>query len=308
MDYFIYILTNIMLPIFLVILAGAVLSRRANLDVKNMTKLQMNLLIPVMLFTKIYDSDLEASLVLMVTIITSLAIGVSYVLSFVLSKILRFTKQETSVFMNTASFFNSGNFSLPLMNLLYSNPLAVSIQAIIMLVQSILLFTTGVYVAGAGRRSSLDTLKYIFKMPLIYAIVTAFVLKNLNINIYHPVKESLNLIALGYSSIAIITLGAQLGKIQIRFSNYKIFLSNFIRLIVGPLIALIFVMLFGISGLAAQVLIIALGAPTAVNVVLTSIELDNEPEFASQAVFSSTLLASITMSFVIFMVFKYIPV
>lgn len=108
MDYFIYILTNIMLAIFLVILAGAVLSRRVNLDVKNMTKLQMNLLIPVMLFTKIYDSDLEASLVLMVTIITSLAIGVSYVLSFVHSKILRFTKQETSVFMNTASFFNSG--------------------------------------------------------------------------------------------------------------------------------------------------------------------------------------------------------
>lgn len=153
----------------------------------------------------------------------------------------------------------------------------------------------------------MDTLKYIFKMPLIYAIVTAFVLKNLNINIYHPVKESLNLIALGYSAIAIITLGAQLSKIQIRFSNYKIFLSNFIRLIIGPLIALVLVRLFGVTGLAAQVLIIALGAPTAVNVVLTSIELDNEPEFASQAVFSSTLLASITMSFVIFMVFKYIP-
>ena len=111
-----------------------------------------------------------------------------------------------------------------------------------------------------------------------------------------------------FAALAIITLGAQLTQIKVNFSNAKVYISNILRLLVSPLVAYLWVMFLGIQGLTAQVLVIGLGAPTAVNVVIASIELDNEPEFASQAVFTSTLLASITLSLVIFLVFKFIPI
>lgn len=63
----------------------------------------------------------------------------------------------------------------------------------------------------------------------------------------------------------------------------------------------------GLHGIIASILVIGLGAPTAVNVVLTSIELDNEPEFASQAVFTSTILSMITINLVIMAAFTLIP-
>jgi len=308
LDYFFYILNNVMLPIFLLILAGAVLNIVLKFDIKTLSGLLFNLLIPVMLFLKVYDSDLDGSIVLNVVIAVSLTIFIMYIISFLVSKVFRFSKSETSVFINSSTFFNSGNFSLPLMQLLFNNPFVISVQAIIMLVNSILFFTTGVLTAGAGERGIKATLTYIIKMPLMYAIALAFILKNLDIKIYPPIMESLNLIATGYSALAIITLGAQLTQIRVKFLNFKIYLSNFLRLIISPIVAYFLVQLLGITGITAQVIVIAMGAPTAINVVLTSIQMDNEPDFASQAVFSSTLLASITMSLVIFMVFKYMPV
>lgn len=308
MDYFFYILNNVMLPIFLLILAGAVLNIVLKFDIKTLSGLLFNLLIPVMLFLKVYDSDLDGSIVLNVIIAVSLTIFIMYIISFLVSKVFRFSRSETSVFINSSTFFNSGNFSLPLMQLLFNNPFVISVQAIIMLANSILFFTTGVLTAGAGERGIKATLTYIIKMPLMYAITLAFILKNLDIKIYPPIMESMNLIATGYSALAIITLGAQLTQIKVKFLNFKIYLSNFLRLIISPAVAYFLVQLLGITGITAQVIVIAMGAPTAINVVLTSIQMDNEPDFASQAVFSSTLLASITMSLVIFMVFKYMPV
>lgn len=307
MEYFFFILTNIMLPIFLVILSGAVVNIILKLDIKTLTKLMFNLLIPVMLFMKIYESDLDASVAFDVIIITSGTMFTIYLISFFLSKIFKFSKSEASVFINSSTYFNSGNFSLPLMQLLFNNPFVISIQAIVLLTSSILFFTTGVITAGAGERGIRKTIQYILKLPLLYVMVFALILKNIDIQIYNPIKDALNLISNGFSTIAIITLGAQLSQIKVNLSNIKIYLSNFIRLLGAPIVAYLLVTLFGVQGLVAQVLIIGSGAPTAINVVLTSIEMDNEPEFASQAVFSSTLLASITMTFVIFMVFKYIP-
>ena len=66
-------------------------------------------------------------------------------------------------------------------------------------------------------------------------------------------------------------------------------------------------MILGIEGITAQVLVIAMGAPTAVNVALTSIEFDNKPEFASQAVLTSTALSAVTMTLVIIFVQTVIP-
>lgn len=308
MDYFFYIISNVMLPIFLIIITGAIMNIRFKLDINTLSKLHFNLLVPVLLFVKIYESDVEKSIIGQVTIVTAGSIGVIYLIALIIAKFFKYTKSETSVFINSSSFFNGGNFSLPLIFLLFNSPQAVSIQAIVMLVQTILFFTIGVFVAGTGVRGPKEAIIYILKMPLIYSIILAFLMRATGITIYSPIKESLDMLLNSFAALAIITLGAQLTQIKVNFSNSKVYISNILRLLVSPLVAYLWVMFLGIQGLTAQVLVIGLGAPTAVNVVIASIELNNEPEFASQAVFTSTLLASITLSLVIFLVFKFIPI
>ena len=81
-----------------------------------------------------------------------------------------------------------------------------------------------------------------------------------------------------------------------------------LRLLIAPSIAFAVVILMGIEGITAQVLVIAMGAPTAVNVALTSMEFDNNPEFASQAVLTSTLLSAVTLTIVIILAQQAIPI
>lgn len=307
MEYFFSIFSNVLLPIFIVIIAGAVLNTLFNLDITTLSKIQFNLLIPAIIFTKLYESNLESAVVLSVTIVSLGVISTTAIISFIIGKILKFDKSEISAFINTSSYYNGGNFSLPLMQMLFNNPLALSIQAIVYFIQTITLFTTGVITASTGKRSFKIALLYIFKMPLIYVMVLAFILKGLEVEVYPPVMNSIRIMGNGFSSIAVITLGAQLTKINIRSTNFRIVLSSFLRLIIGPILGFIFVTVLNITGLTAQVLVIAMGAPTAVNVALTAIELENEPEVASQSVFLSTFLSSITLTIVIWAVFKYIP-
>jgi hypothetical protein len=51
-----------------------------------------------------------------------------------------------------------------------------------------------------------------------------------------------------------------------------------------------------------------MGAPTAVNVALTSMEFDNNPEFASQAVLTSTVFSAVTLTIVIILAQLAVPI
>lgn len=307
MTYFSYTFVNVILPIFLVISAGAVMNTTFHLDIKSLTKLQFYLLMPAMLFLKVYESELSSS-VITTTVTVSLITVLSLVgISMIIAKLRGYSKSESSVFINSSTYFNAGNFSLPLIQLLFTDPIAVSIQAIILMAHNIAFFTVGIFTAGSGNRSTKDALLYILKMPLLYVMALAAILRSSGIQIPEPIMDPLNILAGGYMAVALLTLGAQLSETKFALNNTRLYLSSFIRLLVSPAIAYLVVTLLGVNGILARVLVIALGAPTAVNVVLTAIEMDNEPEFASQAVFTSTILSMITINLVIMAAFALIP-
>ena len=76
----------------------------------------------------------------------------------------------------------------------------------------------------------------------------------------------------------------------------------FLRLCIGPLLGLAFVLLLGFKGDLAQALVVSTSFPTAVNSALLAMEYDNEPDFAASVVFYSTLVSAVTVSVVIYLV------
>ena len=96
-----------------------------------------------------------------------------------------------------------------------------------------------------------------------------------------------------------MTLGAQLANTRLRLMALDIYLASLVRLVAAPLLALLLVKLFGITGVAAQVVVICSAAPTAVNTVLLALEFGGDADFASQTVLNSTLFSALTMPLVI---------
>jgi 5-enolpyruvylshikimate-3-phosphate synthase len=93
-----------------------------------------------------------------------------------------------------------------------------------------------------------------------------------------------------------MTLGAQMACVRLLRAPADLALSLVLRVVAGPLIGLALVKAMGLEGLLAQVLIIGLSGPSAVASVVLAIEFKNRrADFASSAIFLSTLGAGVTV-------------
>jgi predicted permease len=306
MTNFSFIFINVILPIFFLIAAGFVLQKKFDLNVNSLSKVQMYLLIPSLLFTKIYSSDLSKELFLSIIIFCIILFFILYALSWFLGKTLGYNRAQTSAFINSVTLYNSGNYCIPLIQLLYNNPLSFSVQIIVMMTQSILMNTVGIFNSSIGNKSIKHAILNTLRVPMIYIVTIALIARTFHIQVWSPVLSSMDLLGQGLVPLALVTLGAQLANTKFSFKLPRVYISNLMRLILSPIIAYLLTLFFNLHGIVGQVVVICSAAPSAVNSVLIALEYDNEPDFAAQSVFTSTVFSSVTVTLVIYFVTKFI--
>lgn len=176
----------------------------------------------------------------------------------------------------------------------------MSIHMISLMTTTILMYTVGLYNASSGTYTSKDAIKNILKLPIVYVMILAVLLRQFSITIPNAQIETLNYLSKAVVPLALITLGAQLEETKFNFKDLSVYLSNFLRLLVSPILAYILCLIMGIDDkITRDVLIIGASTPTAVNSVLLAIEFKGDSDYASQSVFTSTLISSISIALVI---------
>ncbi len=205
---------------------------------------------------------------------------------------------------NTVIFYNSANYGVPLNQLVFvGDPFTLSIQIIIMMMQSLLPNTYGIYSVNASKRNDMrKTLRTIMTLPVIYIIPLAFLMKGLDIPVPGPIYAPINYISNAFIATALITLGVQLGSMKWELNFSDVMLANVLRLLIGPAVGFGIVMAMGIEGVMAQALVLSCAVPSSLSSVLIAVEYDNEPEFTSQVVFSSTVFSIFTVTSVIYFI------
>lgn len=303
MTYFVYILLNNIIPLTLMIAVGIVLRRSFQLDIKTLSKLNFYLFSPAIMFKMLYESKLSVAILFQVLLFFAVFFAAMFLLVELVIRLRKYGGGMRSAMRNSVLFYNSANYAIPLNQLVFvGDSFTLSIQIIIMMMQNLIPNTYGVYSVNAHKQQLRETLRTILSLPAIYVIPLAFLMKGLHIGVPHPIYVSIDYVSGGFIAIALVTLGAQLGgmKWQIRLSD--VILSNILRLCVGPALGFLIVWLMGIHGVMAQALVLSCAVPTSLSSVLLAVEFDNEPEFASQAVFSSTLFSIFTVTLVIYLI------
>lgn len=302
MSYFIYILLNNVVPLSLMIAAGVLLQLAFKLDIRTLSKLNFYLFSPSIMFLMLYESAISLTIMLQVLLFFSVFFIASYILIGLVMKLRGYDGGMRSAMRNSVLFYNSANYAIPLNQLVFVNdPFTLSIQIIIMMMQSLLPNTYGIYSVNAHRQTLRDTLKTIATMPTIYVIPLALMMRWLHIPIPHPIYISIDYVGKAFIATALLTLGVQLGGMKWRLQLSDVLLSNAMRLCVGPLLGFGVVWALGIEGDMAKALVLSCAVPTSLSSVLLAVEFDNEPEFASQAVFSSTVFSIFSVTFVIYL-------
>jgi predicted permease len=289
------------------IAVGVTLQRAFQLDIKTLSKLNFYLFSPVLVFKMLYETSITGSVMLQVLLFFFLTLLLSVILIELVMRIRKYKAGMRSAMRNSVIFYNSANYAIPLNQLVFvGDAFTMSIQIIIMMMQSLLPNTYGVYSVNSHKSSFKAIMRMIVYMPIVYAIPLAFLLKGFAVTIPGPIYIPLNYVSSAFIATALVTLGVQLGsmKWQIKFSDVMI--SNFLRLIIGPALGFLVVWLFGIQGVMAKALVLSSAVPTSLSSVLLAVEFDNEPEFASQAIFSSTVFSVFTVTLVIYLL-QFLP-
>jgi len=173
-------------------------------------------------------------------------------------------------------------------------------------------YTLGALIAAGGSGPIRHTMVKVFRLPLIYALAVAMVFLQFGVDARTLEKvtvlwKPITLICGAYVPVALMTLGAQIACVRLLRAPVDLVLSLALRLVAGPLVGFALVKALGLEGLLAQVLIIGVSGPSAVASVVVAIEFKNRrPDFASSAVFLSTLGAGVTVPTVIFLVLTYL--
>jgi predicted permease len=305
MEIFFHILWNNILPLAIIISLGLIMHRIFTLDIKTLSKMNFYLFSPAIMFDLLYGTAISMELFGQVLLFFILFMLSQYA---VLEGVIRLRKYDGGMrgaMRNSVLFYNSANYGIPINQLAFAgNPFTLSIQIIIMMMQSLIPNTYGIYSVNAHKANWQEISKVILSMPVIYVIPIALLLRNFHVPLPGFLDISIGYLSSAFIGTALFTLGVQLGSMKGSISRklaVDVGIASSLRLLVGPLLAWGIVWLLDLEGLMAAALIVSSAVPTSLSSVLLAVEFDNEQDFASQTVLVTTAASIVTITIVIFM-------
>ncbi|AAT63753.1 MULTISPECIES: AEC family transporter [Bacillus] len=299
---FVFIILDVILPILILMLIGAILQRKFQFNLKQLSTLITYCLMPAAVFVNIYDIRIEIDLLLQIIYYLMLYSLSLIIVSHFISKILKLENGESAALKNSISLMNSGNYGLPVSQLIFSqNPVGVSIQIFIVIFQNLLTYSYGIYNLLSATKTIGGIIQSFLRLPVFHALVLGILFQSFTIQLPNSILLPLNQLANGFVAIALILLGAQLSNIKLNFFHRVITWALIGRLLMGPLVAFAMIYLLNIDGIVAQSLFIASSFPTSRNTSTIAMEYQIEPELHAQIVLFSTLFSIITVTVVIYL-------
>jgi len=312
-----HIVQNIVLPILLTVGIGALLQRYRPVSMETLTRVTLWLLVPSFLIVKIYDSDIPWNEIGSIAMVFSVSLGTLGFLLFAGLRAARVHNETTAGTLLGGLVFNAGNFGIPVAYLLYvegttlfiGQPDAqegLQVQALIVMLGNLLIWGIGYVVLALAKGGRLREAMGIFMLPMPYALVTAFALRAVRLNLFDGVdflptwaSFPLRSFTAALVPMMLIALGAQLAT-GARWPRWSAVLPiASIKLLVVPAATAVAVYLFGLWPWPGAQLIIGSAAPTAVNTLILTLELDGDARLAGDVVFWTTVFSAVTVAGVI---------
>jgi len=292
------ILLSAILPIALVALSGAVIGRVFSLELRTLARLNIYLLVPALVLTGIYGSELQFKSAALIVICFLLNCAVLYAVAQASAKVFNLSVARRKSLTATTLLANTANIGLPF--ILFSLGEAAMERAIVYLVASALFIacTGPVFLKEEGLKVGLVVT---LKLPVLWATVIGIILQTFAWTVPIPLDRALEMISAAAIPIALVTLGIQLSQTKFSIGMYEAF-AVVLRLIVSPISAYGIGTLLGLEGLDLAVLVLQSAMPVAVNTLIWVTEFGGDPIQTAKAIVLSTVASFITLPTVLWII------
>ena len=294
----IQVLTQNIFPIFLVAGFGFALRRWRGLDKNTLSSAVFYCLSPCLVFSLLVNSQLPSEELVELAAFTIVAILSMAVLGWVVARLLRFDRRDTVALMILLMFVNGGNYGLTLNRLRYGDE-GLARAMVYYVTSTLVLYTMGVFLASMGELNWRQTLAKLGRLPVVYAAILAVLVYRFSIPIPNPLMRGIEVAGAGAIPVMILVLGMQMadlrGQLHLRLAIPAVTL----RLLLGPLLAVLWAMVLDLQGLSRSTAIIEASMPPAVITIILATEFDLQPTAVTSIVVLATLLSPLTLALTI---------
>ncbi len=293
------ILQGIIAPVFVVIAVGFIIKRFTSIETSSISNIILYAFSPALIFTSITRSSLGSSEWLQISFValaTTLALAGA---AWSTSKALRLDRKLTSAIVLSTSCFNAGNYGLPV-NLLAFGEKGLELAIVFFVSTSLLGFTLGVFIASQGTRAFRESIKSVVRLPLIYALIAALVVRVGHFDVPSPILQGVNLMSQAAIPSMLVILGMELahtagfqsGSISWKLVSF----SSALKLLFPMPFVFLLSGLIGSGGLTQKVMLVQASMPTAVLTVVLAVKFGGDSRFVTSVVVLSTLASVVTLT------------
>ncbi len=293
-DLFVLFVNNL-LPIFLAAGAGFLVARYLGVSPRAVSRITFYIFSPCLIFTLLTSGQLDGDDITLMVGYASTTILLMGVITGLIAYALRFKRSIMVALLLIVMFGNVGNFGLSL-NLFAFGESALAYASIYFVTSASLVYTLGVVLASWGKTGLKTALMGVLKVPVIYAVIIALIFNWLNWELPLPIDRTVSLLSDAAIPVMIVLLGIQLYYSKVSRDIFTVGLSNFLRLVASPMLAIGLALIFGLQGSAYQAGVLEAAVPTAVLTTVLAIEYNIEPALVTTAVVTSTLLSPLTVT------------
>jgi len=289
---------NVVTPVFILVVIGYFVGPRLKIEARSLSRTAYFVFIPAFVFNIISEAKIDSELALqMLSFILVAQIAVA-LLGFLVGKALRQSREITAAFVLIATFGNVGNFGLPL--IVFRLGETARTYATVYFVATVFIsFVICVGVASWARSGGVTAVFSVFKTPALIALIPALVFNITDVEVPIFLSRLSGLLGQAMIPVMLITLGVQMGEIPKIKINFNVFAASTVRLIGGPVLALLIVPYFGLEGLERSTGILQAAMPAAVLASIIALEYKLLPEFVTTTVLFSTLYSILTLTVIL---------
>jgi len=289
---------NVVTPVFILVVIGYFVGPRLNIEARSLSRTAYFVFIPAFVFNIISEAKIDSELALqMLSFILVAQIAVA-LLGFLVGKALRQSREITAAFVLIATFGNVGNFGLPLI-VFRLGETARTFATVYFVATVFISFVICVGVASWARSGGVTAVFSVFKTPALIALIPALVFNITDVEVPIFLSRLSGLLGQAMIPVMLITLGVQMGEIPKIKISFNVFAASTVRLIGGPVLALLIVPYFGLEGLERSTGILQAAMPAAVLASIIALEYKLLPEFVTTTVLFSTLYSILTLTVIL---------
>jgi predicted permease len=293
------VLINVVLPIFLVAAAAALVQSRLRLNVATLSRSAFYLFAPALVFDSLTNSDVGGQELLQITAVIFALTGILWVLGALAARLLRLEGPTQAAFLNAILLANTGNYGLPA-NLFAFGPAGLARAVLYLTVHTMLSSGLGVFIGAKSGTTIWAALKRVAAVPLVYAALAGFVVNLAGWTVPEPLAKAINL--LGQTSVPLMlsVLGITLADtfrqgIEVQCLPALAGVSA-LRLVVAPALAFLLSGLLGLDELARNVTVLQSAMPSAVMTIILATEFEADAALAALCVIGTTLISLLTIT------------